>query len=278
MQVRHCIKNIYIYICFILVSEVQKKFPSISKQDIIDKIYNLDFRQKFGNRSFRTKPYVNINMFTSPFCLSIDLAFLSSKKKIYAIFLVAINTYTKKIGLVPIKTKKLVDLKHGIEQVITQKFQNKRIRKIYSDEESGVKSNILKSYFLKEFNVKIITSSLYKQWICERAVLTIKLLLKKIAYLEKKSLYHHWKKFLQQAEDIFNKQFQTNKSINTFFDTEILKFSINAPWHKFRYKIGESVYLYTTKMNRNMVAFKFTRDLGKKNYIFYVLQITVKAR
>ena len=125
---------------------------------------------------------------------------------------------------------------------------------------------------VEEFNVKIITSSLYKQWICERAVLTIKLLLKKIAYLEKKSLYHYWKKFLQQAEDIFNKQFQSNKSINTFFDTEILKFSINAPWHKFRYKIGESVYLYTTKMNRNMVAFKFTRDLGINTNQLYKIQ------
>ena len=95
---------------------------------------------------------------------------MSTKKRIYATFLVAINSYTNKIALVPLKSKKLNDVKDGLIKILTENFKNDRIRRVISDEESALKSNKNKDYFRKNFNVKLLTSSVYKQWLCERSI------------------------------------------------------------------------------------------------------------
>lgn len=214
---------------------------------------------------------MTLPIFKSPFSISIDLAFLSTKKRIYATFLVAINSYTNKIALVPLKSKKLHDVKDGLIKILTENFKNDRIRRVISDEESALKSNKNKEYFRKNFNVKLLTSSVYKQWLCERSILTVKMLLQKYAFMERKSLYHYWRKFLQRAQDMFNKQFKNNKSIDSFFNSQIVKFAINAPWYSnFLYNVHDHVKIYTSKIGRNAITFKYTRDLGIKPTIFKV--------
>ncbi len=112
--------------------------------------------------------------FKSPFIAQGDLGFFHYNNKEYGQFFCAVNTFTRRVFVVPIRNTKSQSLIEAIGAMKKEK-EFKLINLLLFDGESGLRSKNVQNIIYDKYGLKIHAEAHYKRNQAERAIREIKL-------------------------------------------------------------------------------------------------------